>query len=96
MDKNEASNDKAELASLRETVQTLTAEIARLQQKLERMNELFLNAQRARFGQSSEKQEYVMRGGQQLGLFNEAEVEQDHKAPEPTEEIGRASCRERV
>ena len=86
MDKNEASNDKAELASLRETVQTLTAEIARLQQKLERMNELFLNAQRARFGQSSEKQEYVMRGGQQLGLFNEAEVEQDHKASEPTEE----------
>ncbi len=48
------------------------------------MNELLLNAQRARFGQSSEKREYVM--PQQLGLFNEAEAEQDHKAPEPTEE----------
>ena len=48
------------------------------------MNELLLNAQRARFGQSSEKREYVM--SQQLGLFNEAETEQDHKASEPTKE----------
>ncbi len=55
-----------------------------LRRKLERMNELLLNAQRARFGQSSEKREYVM--PQQQSLFNEAEAEQDHKAPEPTEE----------
>ena len=31
-----------------------------MRQKLERMNELLLNAQRARFGSSSEKQDYVM------------------------------------
>ena len=86
MDKNETSNDTSELESLRETVHTLTAENARLQQKLERMNELLLNAQRARYGQSSEKKTYVMQGGTQLGLFNEAEAEQNHKAPEPTAE----------
>ena len=48
------------------------------------MNELLLNAQRARFGSSSEKQDYVMPN--QVGIFNEAEAEQDPKAPEPTEE----------
>ena len=35
------------------------------------MNELLLNAQRARFGSSSEKQDYVMPN--QVGIFNEAE-----------------------
>ena len=55
MGKNEVAVDKAELASLKESVQNLTAENKRLRQKLEHMNELLLNAQRARFGQSSEK-----------------------------------------
>lgn len=50
------------------------------------MNELLLNAQCARFGQSSEKQTYVMQNGRQLGLFNEAEAAQNPKEPEPTEE----------
>lgn len=53
-------------------------------QRMERMNELLLNAQWARFGRSSEKRDYVMLN--QLGMFNEAETEQDHKAPEPTED----------
>ena len=86
MGKNEVAVDKAELASLKESVQNLTAENERLRQKLEHMNELLLNAQRARFGQSSEKKAYVMPGEQQLRLFDEAETEQAHKAPEPTEE----------
>ncbi len=60
-------------------------ENAQLRQKLDHMNEPLLNAQRARFGQSSERTKYVMQGGTQLGLFNEAEAEQDHKAVEPTE-----------
>ena len=60
MGKNEVAVDKAELASLKESVQNLTAENERLRQKLEHMNELLLNAQRARFGQSSEKKAYVM------------------------------------
>lgn len=54
----------------------LKKENEELRRKLERMNELLLNAQRARFGQSSERRSYVIPG--QLGMFNEAEVEQDH------------------
>ena len=46
------------------------------------MNEVFANAQRARFGQSSEQKNYVL-GKDQLSLFNEAEGVQDHKAEEP-------------
>lgn len=85
MGKNEVSIDKAELASLKERVRDLTAENERLRLKLEHMNELLLNAQRARFGQSSEKKTYVL-GEDQTSLFNEAELVQDHKAEEPTEE----------
>ena len=54
--------------------------------KLERMNELLLNAQRTRFGQSSEKRGYVLPDSEQMRIFNEAEAVQDPKAPEPTEE----------
>lgn len=61
----------------------LEAEVIRLSQKLERMNELLLNAQRARFGQSSEKTEYVLKG--QETLFNEAEAAADPEAEEPVE-----------
>lgn len=74
------------IQELEATVEALTQEVQRLRQKLERMNELLLNAQRARFGQSSEKRTYVLGDGEQLQLFNEAEQVQDHKAPEPTEE----------
>lgn len=76
--------DAAVFTQLREENAALKQENEELRRKLERMNELLLNAQRARFGPSSEKREYVM--PQQLGLFNEAEAEQDHKAPEPNEE----------
>ncbi len=76
--------DAAVFSRLQKENAALKQENKELRRKLERMNELLLNAQRARFGQSSEKREYVM--PQQLGLFNEAEAEQDHKAPEPTEE----------
>ena len=57
-----------ELNTLRDTVDSLTAENKELKRKLERMNEILLNAQRARFGQSSEKRDYVMPN--QLGMFN--------------------------
>ena len=61
----------------------LRAEIDDLKLKLEHMNEILVNMQRARFGQSSEKQEYV--SPDQFSVFNEAEAEQDPKAPEPDE-----------
>ena len=77
----------ADLETLKATVANLEKENAELRRKLERMNELLLNAQRARFGQSSEKSVYVMEdGAEQLQLFNEAEKEQDAKAEEPTPE----------
>ena len=61
------------------------SEIELLKKKLGHMTEIFANSQRARFGQSSEKSEYVLGKGQ-LSLFNEAEAEQNVKAKEPTEE----------
>ena len=76
--------DAAVFSQLRVENAALKQEVEELRRKLERINELLLNAQRARFGQSSEKQKYVL--PEQLGMFNEAEAEQDHKSPEPTEE----------
>ena len=75
----------AEVAVLEETILKQKAEIDELKRKLEHMNEVFANAQRARFGQSSEKKNYVL-GKDQLSLFNEAESSQDHKAEEPKPE----------
>ena len=62
----------------------LQEEVKLLQQKMDRLTEQFLNAQRARFGQSSEKKKYVMDGTEQVQLFNEAETTQNPKAEEPT------------
>ncbi len=88
MQKNVSTvNSAAEILTLKSKIEEKDKEIAQLKQKLEHMNELLLNAQRARFGQSSEKREYVMPEGQeQIALFNEAEAEQNVKATEPSEE----------
>ena len=67
---------------LQATIQKQQAQIDELKRKLEHMNEVFANAQRARFGQSSERKDYVF-GKDQLSMFNEAEEAQDHKAEEP-------------
>ena len=82
----------AEVAALENTIQTQQsqieaqqAQIDELKRKLDHMNEVFANAQRARFGQSREKAFYVL-AEDQMSLFNEAEICQDHKAEEPTEE----------
>ena len=72
----------AEVAVLEDTILKQKQEIEELKRKLEHMNEVFANAQRARFGQSSEQKNYVL-GKDQLSLFNEAEEAQDHKAEEP-------------
>lgn len=74
----------AEVAELQTTIRQQQAEIDELKKKLDHMNEILLNAQRARFGQSSEKKTYVL-GEDQISLFNEAELVQDHKAEEPAE-----------
>lgn len=72
------------LRPLNQSIQALQEENAALKKKLEHMNEIFINAQRARFGRFSEKQTYVL-GEEQMSLFNEAEAIQDPKAEEPTE-----------
>ena len=82
----------AEVAVLESTIQNQQSQIQaqqtqidELKRKLDHMNEVFANAQRARFGQSSERASYVL-SEDQMSLFNEAEKEQDHKAEEPTQE----------
>ena len=69
-------------AYLEDTIAKQKAEIDELKRKLEHINEILLNAQRARFGQSSEKNSYVLHD--QVSFFNEAEKEQAPKAEEPT------------
>ena len=51
------------VSALEATNQSLSDENKRLCEKLERMNELLLNAQRAQFGQSSEKKKFVLPDG---------------------------------
>ena len=75
----------AEVAVLEAKIQQQQAQIEELKRKLEHMNEVFANAQRAQYGQSSEKKTYVL-NEDQMNFFNEAEDCQDHKAEEPTEE----------
>ena len=67
---------------MEDTIAKQKAENDELRRKLEHMNEVFANAQRARFGQSSEKNSYVLHD--QTIFFNEAEKEQAPKAEEPT------------
>ena len=67
---------------MEDTIAKQKAEIDELRRKLEHMNEVFANAQRVRFGQSSEKNSYVLHD--QASFFNEVEKEQAPKAEEPT------------
>ena len=83
--KKKTTYTAAEVAALETKIQQQQEEIEALKKKLDRMNEILLNAQRARFGQSSEKKSYVL-GKYQICLFNEVEAAQDHKAEEPTED----------
>lgn len=71
-----------EVAALIKSVEQLQTENEELRRKLEHMNEILLNAQRSRFGQSSEKKSYVI-GKDQCSIFNEVEDAQDHKIEEP-------------
>ncbi len=84
----------AEVAVLEEKIQRQQAEIEELKRKLEHMNEVFANAQRARFGQSSEQKSYVL-GEDQLSLFNEAEEASDNKAEEPNPDTILVAAHER-
>lgn len=85
---NNTQNQNSHIRELEALVAKQSQRISELERKLNRMTELLANAQRARFGQSSEKKEYVLgKNLDQLSIFNEAEAEQDVKAPEPTDEV---------
>lgn len=79
-------NKQEQIQALENALKQKDAKIEELERRLEQLEQILLNAQRARFGQSSEKQKYVLKDDSQCSIFNEAEKEQDPKAPEPTEE----------
>ncbi len=61
--------------------QTKTVESQKV--RIDRLMELLANLQKAMYGQSSEKRKYVLgEEDNQLSLFNEAEAESNHKAPQ--------------
>jgi len=68
---------QSDITALREQLKARDTEI-------ERLTQLLVNAQRAQFGQRSEKRTYVIDdGSEQLSLFNEAEREASENATEP-------------
>lgn len=66
----------------------LREEVKRLHQKMDRLTEQFLNAQRARFGQSSEKKAYVMGDG---GRFSSSTRQKPFKTRRPKSRRSRRS-----
>ena len=89
-----------QLAMLQKSVETLTKQnqqkdeqIQRQAERISELEQLLLNAQRARFGQRSEKSKYVLEAGvEQLSMFEKDEqtkpetINQD-ESPEDTDEI---------
>ena len=81
------------VSELEEIIAAKDKEIEALRLRIEHLQEIILNAQRARFGQSSEKKKYVL--PDQTSFFNEAEAEQDVKVPEPTPDTVHVEAHER-
>ena len=68
-----------------EYVSTLDKVVENLQIRINQLTELLIKSQRALYGQSSEKRRYVFgEDNGQISLFNEAEVEANNTAEEPT------------
>lgn len=60
-----------QLAQLHNTVVSLTRQNEQKDEEIERLNQILLNMQRARFGQTSEKQAYVLgNNAEQLTIFD--------------------------
>jgi len=69
---------RRQLADLQSTISALTSQLATKDKEIERLNQLLLNARRARFGQSSEKSVYVIAdGAHQLSVFDDPDTEQN-------------------
>ena len=80
----------AEVAALEKTILKLKTENDELWRKLEHMNEIFANAQRDRFGQSSEKSTYVLHD--QTSFFNEVEKETQSGRDDESTSGGRSTA----
>lgn len=80
-------------------IKTLEDTIHKQQLRIDQLTEMLLRMQKNMYGQSSEKSRYVLgKDGEetaQLNLFNEAELQSNNKAPEPTPETIRISSHER-
>ena len=74
---------KAAFDALMQQLSTLQATVDRLTALLEEKNQIILNQNRARFGQSSEKRAYVLCDGQ-TSMFDQAGDGITEKAPEET------------
>ena len=74
---------KAAFDALVEQLSTLQATVDRLTALLEEKNQIILNQNRARFGQSSEKRTYILNDGQ-LSMFEQAGDGITEKAREDT------------
>ena len=72
------------IEQLQSEISTLRTQLKARDAEIDRLTQMLLNAQRARFGQSSEKRTYVIDdGSEQISLFDEAERESKETAVEP-------------
>jgi transposase len=70
-----------QIAMLQSAVASLTEQNRQKDEEIERLNQILVNMQRARFGQSSEKRAYVLDDGtKQMSMLDHSEAE---AAPEP-------------
>ena len=80
-----------QLTMLRKANEELTKQLQKKDAEIERLNQILLNMQRARFGRTSEKSIYVLTDGcRQMSIFDTEETAEDVKVTEsePVEEKG--------
>ena len=68
---DEVTMPKAAFDALMQQISTLQATVERLTAIIEEKNQIILNQNRARFGQSSEKRTYLLSDGQ-MSMFEQA------------------------
>lgn len=73
------------ISSLEKQTQELTKAVESKQLRIDQLMDLLAKSQKALYGQSSEKRRYVFdEDNGQISLFNEAEIEANNKAEEPS------------
>ena len=87
MNLSETSNDTISyINELKKKVTEQEKALREQQMRIDKLQEMLAKSQKALYGQSSEKSRYVLGETDQLSLFNEAELETQKKAEEPTAE----------